>query len=451
MDLGFAKRDITPRVGVELCGFGPFLTRHSTDVHEPLWARAMAVRIGDRRAVLIACDLIGVARTTTERVRQLLGETHGLPPEAVMLCCSHTHSGPAPGVYIGWGEADPPYLATLPHRLAAAAAQALERLRPATLHHAEVPCEGIAINREYDHFWAPYEEAMQPDWRPEKPELTDTTCHVMSARDASGALIGFMAYYGCHPVVCCNQSRVIHGDYPGVALNAIERDHSGAIGLFLQGAQGDVNTAIGGQDQQKSLAALDELAGRFARAVRHGIDEGGPLTISEMALCRREVVFSRKPWSIAEMRQRLKDCEQVIETPNADGEWSDADHARRIQQVYAIALRGLLARAARDESLSPATEVQGIRIGPLALLGSPFETFRAIKTDVLSAATAPITLVMSFVNDSTGYAVDRTCAARGGYAADMVPLICGELPFADIHGELVRELLALEKEINEKG
>ena len=27
--IGFAKSDITPHVGVELCGFGPFLNRHS--------------------------------------------------------------------------------------------------------------------------------------------------------------------------------------------------------------------------------------------------------------------------------------------------------------------------------------------------------------------------------------------------------------------------------------
>ena len=56
MELGFAKSDITPRVGVELCGFGPFLNRHSVGVRGELWARAMAVRVGEKRAVVIACD-----------------------------------------------------------------------------------------------------------------------------------------------------------------------------------------------------------------------------------------------------------------------------------------------------------------------------------------------------------------------------------------------------------
>ena len=165
MELGFAKSDITPRAGVELCGFGPFLNRHSVGVHDRIWARAMAVRVDERRAVVIACDLIGVGLQITERVRRLLAEKAGLAADEIMVCCSHTHSGPAPGVYIGWGEADPPYLEILPHYIADAAQRALERLQPAHLVHAEVPCQGIGQNREYDQFWAPYEEAMRPDWR----------------------------------------------------------------------------------------------------------------------------------------------------------------------------------------------------------------------------------------------------------------------------------------------
>ena len=450
MELGFAKNDITPRIGVELCGFGPYLNRHSLGVHDELWARAMAVRVGEKRAVVIACDLVGVGPQTTEQVRRLLAEKAGLAADEIMICCSHTHSGPAPGVYIGWGETDPPYLETLPYRIAAAAEQAIERLQPAQLHHAQVPCQGIGQNREYDQFWAPYEEAMRPDWRPAKPGLTDTTCHVLVGRGDGGTLLGFAAYFGCHPVVCCHQCRVIHGDYPGVALNQVERDLPGAVGLFFQGAQGDVNTAIGGRSEPESLRALDEIAGRFARSVRQGIDEGEPVDVSGLSTCRRQIVFSRVDWTVDDIRERLENCEKQITSADEDGTLSDANRERRMQVVYAIALRGLLARRERGESLSPVTEVHGLRLGPVALLGSPFETFQAIKRDVCARAMAPIPLVMSFVNDSVGYAVDRTCAARGGYAADMVPLICGQLPFAKIHEELVHELLALDRGLGER-
>ncbi len=442
IQIGFAKSEITPRVGVELCGFGPFLNRHSTGVRDRLWARAMAVQAGGRRAVVISCDLVGVRLQTTRQVRELLARDFGLAPDEVMICCSHTHSGPGTGAYIGWGESDPPYLETLSFRIAHAAGEALRRLQPAVLLHAESPCEGIGVNREYDQFWAPYEEAMKPGWRPARPELTDTSCHVLTARSEDGRLLGFVASFGCHPVVCCNQCRVIHGDYPGIALNAVEQENPGAVGLFLQGAQGDINTAIGGRSEPESLVALDEIAGRFASAVRAGIAAGQTVEVNSIATCRRAVAFSRKDWDDTELKRRLADCEAKIAAPDKSGMPTDSDQEKRMMVVYAIALHGLLARdkAARK----PASEVHGLRLGPVAILGSPFETFRAIRNDVRAGAAAPVPIVVSFVNDSIGYAVDSTCAARGGYAADMVPLICGELPFADIHAELVRELLSLD-------
>lgn len=444
MQLGFAKTDITPRVGVELCGFGPFLNRHSTGVRDRLWARAMAVQVNAKRVVTVACDLVGVGLGITREVRGILADRVGLEPDQIMVCCSHTHSGPATRVYGGWGQPDPPYLVTLPPRIADAAVRAVEGLQAAELCHAEVPCQGIGINREYDEFWASCEQAMQPDWRPDKPELTDTTCHVLAARDTEGRLLGFGAYFGCHPVVCCAESRVIHGDYPGVALNNVERDHPGAVGLFFQGAQGDVNTAIGGRSEQESLLALDEIAGRFARSVRRGLSQTQEVQVADLSVCRRDVMFAREEATTDELMRRLEECEGKIVAADENSLPDDSDRATRMAVVRAIALRGLLARSEAGESLSPPTEVHGMRLGPIALLGSPFETFQAIKRDVCEKASAPVPLVVSFVNDSAGYAVDETCAERGGYAADTVPMITGELPFASIHEELVTELTRLD-------
>ena len=319
LNVGFAKSDITPRVGVELCGFGPFLNRHSTGIHDRLWARVMAVRSNECTAVVIACDLIGVAQQTTDQVRELLNETHGLPADSVMICCSHTHSGPAPGVYIGWGDADYPYLEVLPHRIARAAVRALDALQPAVLQHAEVPCEGIGQNREYDEYWAAYEEALEPAWRPAKPELTDTTCHVLTARATDDRLLGFVSYFGCHPVVCCANTHQIHGDYPGVALNRLGAAHPGSVGLFLQGAQGDVNTPVGCNDDTSGLKALDVIADRFACAVQQGIDAAEPIEVQDLSATRHQKAFSRKPWTRDEIQRRL--CVENCHTPTSTPSW----------------------------------------------------------------------------------------------------------------------------------
>jgi hypothetical protein len=443
MRLGFAKTDITPRVGVELCGFGPFINRRSIGIRDRLWSRAMAVEHDGRTWLLICNDIVQLTLDDTRRIRHLLEQNSALAPHEIMVHCTHTHSGPATGTLAGWGQQDAPYLETLPAKIAAAGLAALGRLEEAALYHAEVPCEGIGLNREYDRDAPPLEEVLEETWRPAKPELTDTTCHVLVAR-AGDRVLGFASYFGCHPVVCCAETRYIHGDYAGVATNLLEREHPGAVGLFLQGAQGDVNTCVVHKPEQESLLALDVIAARYARAVRHGFAAATPVVVDELRSVLRPVTFTRRSFTREGLAQRLAEQEAILHAPGASDEVGEV----RMAMVFAQAYRKLLRQMDQGETLAPATELHGLRLGPLSFLGAPFEIFQAIKNDVKAGAKSPVALVMGLTNDQLGYAPDQTCATRGGYAADTVPLMLGSLPFASIHEELVRELLAVDAALN---
>lgn len=439
LQAGFCEVDITPRVGVGLCGFGPYLNRMSIAVRDPLKARAAAFAVGDTRAVIVSCDLIGVTQAIADEVRADVARTTGVPAAHVMVHCTHTHSGPNTGGYVGWGHVDEPYLMILPGRIVQACRGALERLHPVALAHAAPPCEGVGLNREHDRDAPPLEECLRPDWHPAKPELTDTRCHVLTFTDAaSGALDGFMAYFGCHPVVCCQQTRYLHGDFAGVAMNLLEREHPGSVGLFLQGAQGDVNSCVVHKPEQEALLALDIIAARFANAVRDGLAQATRLPADALRCVCAPRGFSSKPFTAAQLRERLAEQEAIVK---ADGA-SDADPAVRMATVLVCTLRDLVARLERGEDLSVQTGiVQGIRLGPVAFLGTPFEIMQPIKNEVVAAAQAQIPLVLGITNGSMGYAPDRAVAARGGYAADTVPMIGGRLPFRNIHDELVAALL----------
>lgn len=440
MRIGVGRSDLTPRVGVELAGFGAFINRHSVGVRERLWSRAMAFEADGEPAVIVSNDLCVIYRATTERVCELVSEATGVPPERVMMHCTHTHSGPETGGLIGWGQPDPPWIELLADRIAAAAIAAVQDLRPATLAHAEVPCQGIGYNREYDQR-PPLEEALRENWRPAHPELTDTTAHVLVAWDPDGEVLGFISSFGCHPVVCCAQSRWIHGDFCGVATNLIEREHLGSVGLFLQGAQGDVNTCVVHEPEQESLLALDVIAARYARCVRQGIGEAQPLEVDRVDVVRRETQFTRREYSLEDFRALLAEQEAIIHAPGA----SEADNTVRLATVKAIAYRRFIEALEQGRPVVQPTVMQGLRIGPVGIYGAPFEIFQAIKNDAVEAAKAPIPLVLGVTNDSVGYAPDHTAAERGGYAADQVPLMQGTLPLANIHEELVQTLLDLDE------
>jgi hypothetical protein len=433
MKIGFGKEDVTPRVGVPLCGFGPYLNRHSIAIRDRLWARAAAFEHAGTRAVVVSCDLISISLEDTQRARGLVAEARGLPAEAMMVHCTHTHSGPDTGRRrIGWGGVDEPYLELLPHRIARAAIQGLDNLQPATLAHAEVPCEGIGLNREYDKDAPPLAEVLRDAWRPAKPELTDTTCHVVKA-EAEGRLLGFFSSFGCHPVCCCAETRYIHGDYCGVATNMLERESPGSIGFFLQGANGDVNSCVVHKPDQEAMLALDVVASRYANALRNGLRQAKPIEVDALAFVLRDIHFTRRQTNLADLRARLAEHEAVFAALDA----TDRDAKLRMATVRAVGLRRLIATIENGESLDRPVQLQGIRVGPIALLASPFEVFQAIKNDVRAAARAPISLVLSDTNDSYGYAADRTVAARGGYAADTMVHV-------NLHDDLAKELLALD-------
>jgi hypothetical protein len=444
MQIGFSKMDITPRVGVELCGFGPHLHRYSVGVRDRLEARAMAVREGDVTLLLISCDLVGVPLDLTQAIRRRIHASTGIPADRIMVHCTHTHSGPNTIPELaGWGALDEPYLAILPERVAAAGIEAVSRMEPAGLAWAEVPCVGVSLNREYDRDAPPLTEVLQEDWRPAKPEHTDTTCQVLKAMAADGQLLGFASYYGCHPVVCCQATRWIHGDYAGVATHLIERENPGAVGLFLQGALGDINTCVVHKPEAESLAALDVIAERYARAVRAGLKVAQPLAAGPLRAIRREKQFGRIKVNPDELERLLAEQEAVFTAPGA----ADADDGVRMASVKVAAYRKILAAQARGENLNPPTELQGFRIGPLSLLGTPFEIFHAVKEEALSRLKSEHPLILGLSNDELGYAPDRATAIRGGYAAQQVPLMLGRLPFAAIHDELVAALEELENEL----
>ncbi|MGD9519783.1 MAG: neutral/alkaline non-lysosomal ceramidase N-terminal domain-containing protein [Armatimonadota bacterium] len=442
MQFGFGKVDITPRVGVELYGYGPYLCRHSVAVREQLYARALAASDGESTFVLVSCDLCTVQMHTTEEVRARVQEATGLPPDNLCVHCIHTHSGPATKLGSGWGVGDVPYIETLPVRLATACVQALEDLKPGRLSHAVVPCEGLGYNRE-DDVRPELADALREDWRPTKPEITDTEAHVLRF-DGEDGLRGFASYFSCHPVVGPQTSRYIHSDYAGVATNWLEREHPGSVGLFLQGCEGNINSCVVHHSEQESLLALDVVAARYARQVRPGLAEAKPVGDTTVAALRRRCHISCASVPEEELRAMLAEREAIIKDPSA----SDADYNVRMATVYARALRLELQRRATGQSADETVEIQGFRLGDLVLVAAPFEIMHRYKRRIQAAFSTPV-LVLSLANHSLGYAPERESFEKeDNYAAKIVPYLLGEPPFAPtIENELVEALTHLASDL----
>jgi hypothetical protein len=446
---GFGRADISPRPGVALSGFGPYLNRNSTTIRQPLLARCIALELADEPVVLLSLELIGLGRSLEAKIRERIAGECGLNPDRLFIASTHTHSGPQTNDHIGWGHSDDLYLETLPGRILPAVIAALEAKRAVTVRTAEPLCEGIAINRDHDTAYdrsMPAEERLVPGWRPARPEFTDPRCFVMTFHD-NEQLLGMIHSFACHPVVCCERCTQIHGDFPGIASASVEATHPGSTALFLPGALGDVNPSVSHRPEVESLHALDVISGRYAGALEEGIKIARPVDEIVLNSQLRKFVFPRVDWSASAIGKRIRDLEHrlhacgLTDDPLAGSD--DPLERTGIDMVRLAGLRRLLERMSGGENVRPASRLHGIRIGPVRLLGAPFEVFQATRRAVEDAFQDGFIVVLSHVNGSEGYAPDPELYQKNRYASEFVTLMAGDLPHACIHDDLTRELVAV--------
>lgn len=68
--------------------------RLANGILDELEANAVALALGNTRAVLISMDITSLFQVYAEPLRRKIAEAAGLEPEAVILHCTHTHTGP---------------------------------------------------------------------------------------------------------------------------------------------------------------------------------------------------------------------------------------------------------------------------------------------------------------------------------------------------------------------
>jgi len=458
MKAGFGKSDLTPRLGVQLAGYGPYRNRAAQEIVAPLAARAAVIRDGKTNVVLLSVELCGTPRPLAERIRAVVAARVGCRADEVFLSSTHTHSAPSVGGMFGWGEPDAVYLETLPARAAEAAVRAKAALAEVEWRHAHVACEGIAVNRETDTGFAlnaNFAERMNLRWRPAKPEQTDPTVRVLAAYGAGGKLVGLLHHFGCHPVVYGEKTAAIHGDFVGLASIQLEAKHEGAVAIFLPGALGDVNPKLNHRVPRESRRALNAIARQYVGAVARGLRVARPVACAANALVNvsDEIKFTRVAWSKARVLKRVSALEKIFteagvtDFPHAGG--LPPLHTRGMEMARLQGMRALLTEWRGRVAPNPPVRVHGLRIGPVALLGCGLEVYQSLQPVILKNSPHVATWVVSLVGGN-GYAPDAAAQRRAGYSDDFVPLMMGELPYARVDQDLIRALAKLARQLGAK-
>ncbi len=414
---GRARIDITPSVGIAMGGYWE-RSGAAVGVASPLYARAAAFQCGEQRCALVSLDLVAIAAESASRIRARVEERFGLPAASLMICASHTHSGPLTLPYRGMGTVDVDYLARVEEAVAAAVGEALVHTEPVQVYYARVPVK-IGINRR----------------RSLRSEISHA--HLVWCEGRSGAPLTIFQY-ACHPVVLGAQNRHISGDFVGEAARLIEEQSAG-IALFINGACGDINPRTTNGTVNDAVALGRELA-TAALATRSCAER---LSVDSIRSAGRTVdlpLSIRPPTSrllaVLAMKYGLR---RVISGAN-----SGLFNAARARLQWA-------ADAAREQDrVTQAFSIHGMALGELVLLGCEGELFARYQLEVEEVSQRRVVLC-GLANGCIGYVPTADEYARGGYeieeAHKVYPGTCCVAPESEERirsaiGHLLAELCA---------
>ncbi len=213
----------------------------STGVHDDLYVAGLYLEDGrGRRALLLDFALVCLSRDLVARMRRGLHERTGIPEEAIVFTCTHTHAGP--GIVLDGYTVPTPgdYPSFLIAQAVACGTAAWRQRAPARVGFGRTEVFELGRNRR-----ALLYGGLHPD-----PEVL-----IMKIEGADGRLKGVAYNYGCHPSTLDWKNTLISGDWPYYADTAIRKGAGRQIWTaYLQGAEGDINT---GYSSELSAVGVD--------------------------------------------------------------------------------------------------------------------------------------------------------------------------------------------------
>jgi hypothetical protein len=399
LEAGCAKVNITPPLGGLLIGSKG---QPSDDILDELYAKALVLDNGNNTLVIVSCDLL---YTPLEEIagpaRKIITEKTGIPEQNVLVCSTHTHSGPE--VYTrskftqGQGapasEIDQAYLAMLVRKIADSVMLAYKDMRQVRIGAAKGQAPEIVYNRRPRNkdglvkmaFTLPPEVRatrkviVEPDGEvrttfvlpDDNTEWTfgpvDPEVCVLRVENVDGEILASLVNFGCHPVtIYPHLSTAVSADYPAFVTSVIE-GAEGGLCLFTLGLAGDAVPYDRGLKQCRQIGRA--IGGEALRRLQF-VTTTSDVTLSAI---KKQVEFPTKRSSAENITDEDKIPEPVI------------------------------------------TEIQVLRIGDIYILGLPGEVLVEVGLEIKKRVGLENLFIVTICNDAIGYVCHSAAYDEGGY------------------------------------
>ncbi len=406
VEIGVARRDVTPPVGIYARQWGAAEHDAAEGIHRPLTANVMVLRESADAAPFVLASVDGGWWQDLDdeaRVRNALIDAHGLDPARVLIALSHTHAACSlctddadkPG-----GDLVGPYLGKVADALIDAVGEAIQNAQPGTLDWCQGRC-GLAAVRDLPD---PDADRYVLGTNPTQP--ADDTVLVGRASDGDGRILGTIVNYACHATTLAWDNRLISPDYVGAMRDLVEDHTNGAPCLFLQGASGELgprqgftgDTAIADANGRwlgySVVAALESmLPPRTGMTYAGIVESGAPIATWQRHPFEPMRVLEAKQIDIELPLKPLPTVEEVSKQLEACTDRVQAERLRR-------RLRQL-----RKTGTGPTVAVPTWfwRVGQAVFVAHPNETYSTLQTMLRLLFPEVALPVITVVNGGMGY------------------------------------------------
>lgn len=415
---GAFAQDITPKkfpVSVN----GGMRDVQAKAAHDPLHARCLVLDDGTTRVAFVVCDSCMIPREIFDPAREKASKATGIPAANILLSATHTHSAvTVTGVFQSEPQED--YVHFLIDAIAEGIIKADRQREPAKIGWTVGKDDTQLFNRRWkmkpgsiaaDPFGGMTDRVkMNPGYKAagldEQAGSTDPEIPILALQAKDGRPIALLANYALHYV---GGFEPLSADYFGAFAERMtdrldaRKATPAFVAMMSNGASGDVNNvnfagaAPGKREPGEQIKVVAESVSQAAFDAYRKIEYRDHVTL---AVAEKEIDLGvRLP-----TEKDLETARGVLETAK------DKKVLTTMPEIYA--------RETTLLSKYPKTvkaRLMAVRVGDLAIVSSPCETFTEIGLEIKAKSPHRPTMLIELANGYNGYLPTPAQHKLGGY------------------------------------
>jgi hypothetical protein len=414
LKIGASEEIITPKTGIELCGFLA-RTQPSVGHYDDLYAKVLYAENNGNKILWIHCDLIGFSNDLADSIRESSANLAQINVKNVLISATHTHSGPATVHLRKCGNIDADYIDFLKKTIAEGVTNTIHNLEEVEPCFTETTLDGVAIDRR----------------KSSENSHVDNKMPILAFRRNDASFKAVIANYGIHNVGLSADNRKISGDIAGFAAKQASATINGNPIVFMtNGGCGNINPA----EVANGYSAVEKIGAILGNKIK---DEMPNL----QAFSNCEISSS---FSSLELPLEALDCRRLDEIMSKHRQYCESLEDNYVNNRLYEALNIWHDETKKlieinDIQKSARAYIHILKLGPIVFAGINAEVFSIMAEQLRNETNLEHIYTLGYADGCLGYLAPEYIYNEGGYEVDDAHKFYGHFRLNKGCFELVKE------------